>query len=195
MPKKKPTRSSKPAPKSASKPKSRSKPSKAGAGARGAFKPSRRPKPSRVGSSQRPIPKRGPKLPLAPPPPLGPDTIRPFALAAVEAAYEKKAENATLLDVRRISSYADYVLLLSAESERQLDAIARAIEEKVRSVGGRLRSLESAGESNWLLMDFGDLVVHIFFRDARSFYDLEGLWSDAPRVQLGAIGVSGAAAR
>jgi ribosome-associated protein len=153
-------------------------------GAKPKHRPGQRPKPARGTRSQRPLPKRGAKLPLAPPPPLGPDTIRPLALAAVEAAYEKKAENATLLDVRRISSYADYVLLLSAESERQLDAVARAIEEKVRAAGGRLRSLESAGESNWLLMDFGDLVVHIFFRDARSFYDLEGLWSDAPRVPL-----------
>jgi ribosome-associated protein len=116
--------------------------------------------------------------------PLGPDTTRPIALAAVEAALDKKAEQPVLLDVRRVSSYADYVLLLSTESERQVEAVSRAIEQRLSGSGGKLRGIESAGESNWLLMDFGDLVVHIFFRDARSFYDLEGLWSDAPRVPI-----------
>ena len=117
------------------------------------------------------------------------DTVRPHALDAVTAALDKKAEDPVLLDVREISSYADYVLLLSAESERQVDAIARGIEDKLRLRGLRLRSLEAAGESNWLLMDFGDLVIHLFYRDARGFYDLEGLWADAPRVSLTALGV------
>ncbi len=160
------------------------------------FKPkppkSRSAGPSRGGGkrpTRRAPPARGPKpkthaKPLAPVAPRGPDRARPLALAAVEGALDKKAEQPVLLDVRRVSSYADYVLLLSADNERQLEAVARGVEERVKAHGGRLRSLESAGESNWLLMDFGDLVVHIFFRDARHFYDLEGLWSDAPRVPL-----------
>lgn len=145
---------------------------------------------SRSGPGQRPGRRPPPRKPApspAPLAPLGPDTARPLALAAVEGALDKKAENPILLDVRRISSYADYVLLLSADNERQLDAVARGVEERVKAQGGRLRSLESAGEFNWLLMDFGDLVVHIFFNDARHFYDLEGLWSDAPRIPLGPL--------
>ncbi len=106
-----------------------------------------------------------------------------MALAAIEAALDKKAERPILLDVRELSSYADYVLVLSGDSERQLDAISRAIEERLRAMGKRARGIEAgAGESSWILMDFGDLVVHIFLREARDFYDLEGLWHDAPRV-------------
>jgi ribosome-associated protein len=114
-----------------------------------------------------------------------PDEIRPLALAAVEAALDKKAERPTLLDIRELSSYADYVLVLSGDSERQLDAITRSIEDRLRALGKRARGIEAgAGESSWILMDFGDFVVHVFLREARDFYDLEGLWHDAPRVPL-----------
>jgi ribosome-associated protein len=112
------------------------------------------------------------------------DDARPFAILAATAALDKKALDPILLDLRGKSDYADYLLVLSAESERQVDAIARAIEERLAAAGLRRRSIEAAGESSWLLMDFGDLVVHAFFRDARGFYDLEGLWADAPRVPL-----------
>jgi ribosome-associated protein len=112
------------------------------------------------------------------------DDTRPFAILAAGAALEKKALDPLLLDLRGKSDYTDYLLLLSAESARQVDAIARAVEERLATSGLRRRSLEAAGESHWLLMDFGDLVVHVFFRDARSFYDLEGLWADAKRVPL-----------
>jgi ribosome-associated protein len=114
----------------------------------------------------------------------GPDEVRPLALEAVAAALEKKAERPTLLDVRQLSSYADYVLLLSGESERQLDAVVRAIEERLRTHGKRPRGVEAAGETGWILLDFGDLVVHVFLPETRDFYDLEGLWADAPRVSL-----------
>jgi ribosome-associated protein len=120
-----------------------------------------------------------------------PDEIRPLAMAAIEAALDKKAERPTLLDVRRLSSYADYVLVLSGDSERQLSAISRAIQDKLRALGKRARGIEAgAGESSWLLMDFGDLVIHVFLREARDFYDLEGLWADAPRVPVGSVGTS-----
>lgn len=100
------------------------------------------------------------------------------------AALDKKAVDPVLLDLRGKSDYADYLLVLSAESERQVDAIARAVEERLAAAGLRRRSVEAAGESSWLLMDFGDLVVHVFYRGARGFYDLEGLWADAERVPL-----------
>jgi ribosome-associated protein len=114
-----------------------------------------------------------------------PDDVRPLALEAIAAALDKKAERPTLLDVRRLSSYADYVLVVSGDNERQLEAIARGIEERLRARGKRARGVEAAAsESSWILMDFGDLVIHIFLREARDFYDLEGLWADAPRVPV-----------
>ena len=113
------------------------------------------------------------------------DPSRPRALQAVWAALEKKAENPTVLDVRGISSYADYVVLLSAESARQIEAIGQSIEDRLRKEDGvRPIGVEGAGESGWMLIDFGDVVIHIFYRDARHFYDLEGLWADAPRVTV-----------
>ena len=100
---------------------------------------------------------------------------------------DKKALDPVLLDLRGKSDYADYLLVVSAESQRQVNATAQAIEERLAAAGLRKRSIEAAGESHWLLMDFGDLVVHVFFRDARAFYDLEGLWADAKRVALPAV--------
>jgi ribosome-associated protein len=147
----------------------------------------RKPSPDR-----KPIPrlKPRPKPPVARPSPVrappqnAADDVRPLALEAIAAALEKKAERPTLLDVRELSSYADYVLLLSGDSERQLDAIARTIEGRLRAMGKRPRGIEAAGETSWMLLDYGDLVIHIFFPESRAFYDLEGLWADAPRVPL-----------
>jgi ribosome-associated protein len=119
-----------------------------------------------------------------PRPPQAIDDTRPLAILAAEAALDKKGLDPVLLDLRGKSDYTDYLLVLSAESERQVDAIARAIEERLSAAGRRRHSVEAAGESSWLLMDFGDLVVHVFFRGARSLYDLEGLWADAERVPL-----------
>ena len=138
------------------------------------------PKSAHAKSAKPPVIRRSPTRPFDQ---TAPDEIRPLALAAIEAALDKKAERPTLLDVRQLSSYADYVLVLSGDSERQLDAITRSIEDRLRALGKRVRGIEAgAGESSWILMDFGDLVIHVFLREARDFYDLEGLWHDAPRV-------------
>src|SRR5215470_5346469 len=91
--------------------------------------------------------------------PLGPDTIRPLALAAVAAARDKKGERPVVLDIRGISSYADYLLLVSAESERQVQSIAEAIEERLEALGAKVYGIEQPGESGWMLVDLGDLVV------------------------------------
>jgi ribosome-associated protein len=117
-------------------------------------------------------------------PPPAKDETQDLAVEAASAALEKKALEPILLDLRGKSDYADYLLLLGAESERQVDAIARAVEERLHARGLRRRGIEAAGASHWLLMDFGNLIVHVFFREARAFYDLEGLWADAPRVAL-----------
>lgn len=116
--------------------------------------------------------------------PPAPDSSRPLALLAVEAGLEKKAERPLVLDVRGLSSYADYVVLLSADNRRQIDAVATEVEARLGKAGARALGTEGNGDTGWMLLDFGDVVVHLFSPEARDFYDLEGLWSDAPRVRL-----------
>jgi len=149
-------------------------------------------KAARASSSSKTKPRKAPKKAgktsttprAAPSASLGPDTTRPLALAAVAAARDKKGERPVLLDVRGISSYADYLLLVSADNERQVQAIADAIEERLKALGTRVLGIEQPGESGWMLVDLGDLVVHLFFRGSREAYNFEGLWVDAPRVPL-----------
>ncbi len=114
---------------------------------------------------------------------VGPDTGRLAALMAVEAGLEKKAERPALLDVRGISSYADYVVVMSADNRRQIEAVALEIEHRLRSAGIRPMGSEGNGDTGWLLIDFADVVIHVFTPEARDFYDIEGLWADAPRVK------------
>jgi ribosome-associated protein len=112
------------------------------------------------------------------------DSGRLAALLAVEAGLEKKSERPMLLDVRGISSYADYVVVMSADNKRQIDAVAQEIEQRLRKAGVRLLGSEGNGDTGWLLLDFADVVVHVFTPEARGFYDIEGLWADAPRVKI-----------
>ena len=94
---------------------------------------------------------------------------------------EKKAEDVTVLDIRAQHSYADFIVLMSAGSEPQLSAIADHVEMSLKKLGRRPMSVEGLRGGQWVLMDYGDVVLHIFLTDARSFYDLEGLWADAQR--------------
>ena len=114
---------------------------------------------------------------------LGPDTGRLAAVMAVEAGLEKKAERPVLLDVRGISSYADYVVVMTADNRRQIEAVALEIEHRLHGAGIRALGTEGNGDTGWMLIDFADLVVHLFTPEARDFYDIEGLWADAPRVK------------
>jgi ribosome-associated protein len=105
------------------------------------------------------------------------------AMRAVNASLEKKALEPVLLDVRDLASYTDYILIVSGRSDRQVDAIAQGIVEALKE---RLRPLSREGtrDGQWTLLDFGDVVVHVFYHAMRDYYDLESLWSDAPRVKL-----------
>ena len=106
------------------------------------------------------------------------------AMRALEIALEKKALEPVLLDVRQLCSFTNYQLLLSGRSERQVDAIAEAIEIALKSEGQRVLGAEGARGGSWSLLDYGDFVVHVFLHAAREHYDLEGLWSDAARVPI-----------
>ena len=111
-------------------------------------------------------------------------TPRKLALAAADAALTKKALQITILDVRGKVDYADYLVLASGQSDRHVQAIAAAVEERMRKAQARSRGIEGLGHAQWVLMDFGDIVVHVFQRPVRSIYDLEGLWLDAERIPV-----------
>ena len=106
------------------------------------------------------------------------------SLLCLRAAIEKKAQDPVLLELKGITSITDYFLLCSGKSDRQVQAIAQAIEEALKKRGIQPLGQEGMREGRWILMDYEDVVVHIFLEPVRKFYDLEGLWIDAPRVDL-----------
>jgi ribosome-associated protein len=106
------------------------------------------------------------------------------SLLCVKAAVEKKAFDLVLLEMKKVTSFTDYFLLCSGKSDRQVQAIAQGIEEELEKEGIRPLGQEGKTEGRWILMDYADVVVHIFLEPTRGFYDLEGLWIDAPRVEL-----------
>ena len=93
---------------------------------------------------------------------------------------EKKATDILALDISEISTLADYFILASAENSRQLDALEDAVEEGVRLEVNK----EGESSSGWILMDYRDVVVHLFTKEQREFYDLEKIWSDAKRMEI-----------
>lgn len=111
------------------------------------------------------------------------DPIRNRVRVAVAAALDKKASDVTVLSVGELTSIADYFILTSASNERQSTAIADSIEEHLREeLQVRPLLVEGATPGRWVLLDYGDFIVHIFTDDTRRFYGLERLWGDAPNV-------------
>jgi ribosome-associated protein len=123
-------------------------------------------------------------LAAAPPPREAPDGARPTAVAIAKAGLDKKAEDVTVLDVRGLTSYADYFVVMTADSDRQASAIADHVEETMKKAGVSKVSVEGYETGRWILVDYGDVVAHVMNRESRGFYDLEGLWADAPRFQV-----------
>jgi ribosome-associated protein len=112
------------------------------------------------------------------------DDARELAITIAVSALEKKAVGLEILDVAGRVDYADFLVLMSGRSDRQVSALAQAIEEAVKKKGKRPLSVEGMPHASWVLMDFGDVVVHVFQEDARNLYDLEGLWMDARRLPV-----------
>lgn len=102
----------------------------------------------------------------------------------VSAADSKRAEDIVALDVQNVSLLADYFVIMQGSSERQVKAITEAIVEKVHEAGEDVKSVEGKDGANWILLDLGDVIVHVFKEETRQFYNLEKLWSDAPLVDL-----------
>jgi ribosome-associated protein len=105
------------------------------------------------------------------------------ALMAARAALEKKADAVVVLDLRGVSGYTDFLVIGSGGSDRQLEAIADGVEKELTASGHRVIGSEGQRGGRWVLLDFGDVVVHVFHADERAHYDLEGLWADAPRLE------------
>ena len=115
------------------------------------------------------------------------DRARVVALAVAEVGLENKALNVEIIDVRGKVDYSDYVVVMSGRSDRQVNALGRHIEEELKAKhSARCLGVEGMPSGTWLLMDFGDVVVHIFHEDTRGYYDLETLWIDAARVTTSA---------
>ena len=105
-----------------------------------------------------------------------------YARAAVAAAADKQAADIVLLDVRDLANFADFFVICTAESPPQFAAIANDTERTLWSMGLRRHHREGENDSGWVLIDFGDVILHVFTPDRRAHYDLESAWSAAPRL-------------
>lgn len=106
---------------------------------------------------------------------------------AVNAADDKKAHDLVALDISGIAAFANYFLLCTGDSARQMQAIADEIEKRLKASGIRPSHIEGYRNSEWILMDYLDLVVHIFSKTARAYYDLERLWRDGKKLDVEAL--------
>lgn len=110
-------------------------------------------------------------------------TIKERAVQAAKTASDKKAEDIIILQLSDLTAFADYFVICSGENPVQIRTIAEAIEQDFKKNAGIMpMGIEGLANSQWVLMDYGDIIIHIFNKESRSFYELEKLWMDAPRV-------------
>jgi ribosome-associated protein len=119
------------------------------------------------------------------------EKARETALQIAAAALEKKALHVEILDVRGKVDYTDFVVIMSGRSDRQVNAIASGVRDIMKLEHDEIcNGLEGLPQGHWVLMDYGDVVVHVFHQDTRGYYDLEALWIDATRVEFDDTAVS-----
>jgi len=107
-----------------------------------------------------------------------------LARFAALAALDKKAEDLVVLDVRGLSSFTDFFVIMSGRSTRHVQGLAQAVDAVLRHKNVKDGNTEGLNEGHWVLLDYNDVIVHIFYSEDRSFYNIEGLWHDAPRVEI-----------
>jgi len=105
-----------------------------------------------------------------------------LAKAAVDVASDKKASDIMLLDIREVTTIADYFVICRGNNPRQIQAIADAVDEELGKQGANVLHREGVAETGWVLLDFGDVIVHIFGAKEREYYRLERLWNEAKTV-------------
>lgn len=110
-------------------------------------------------------------------------TPRERALECARLALDKKALDVKILEIGRLSSIADYLVLASGRSDRQAQAIADSVKKGLKKYGKAL-DIEGLKEGNWIVIDYGDVLVHIFQEEVRHYYNLDGLWSAAPQEEI-----------
>jgi ribosome-associated protein len=103
---------------------------------------------------------------------------------AVEALRDKKAEEITVIDIREVSSIADYFIIANGTNQNQLTAMQDAVDETLYTAGLRVKQVEGNSHSTWILMDYQDIIVHLFSKEDRLFYDLERIWRDGKIVEI-----------
>ncbi|NLY79781.1 MAG: ribosome silencing factor [Lysinibacillus sp.] len=101
-----------------------------------------------------------------------------------KALDDKRAEDIVVLNMQNISLLADYFIICHGNSDRQIQAIAREVQEKASEHGVEIKRVEGFDSARWILIDLGDIVVHVFNKDERLFYNLERLWGDAPQLEV-----------
>lgn len=106
------------------------------------------------------------------------------ALLCAQAVIDKKAENVKILDLSELSGFTDYFVICNGASDRQVQTIGQAVGDAMDVQGYELLSAEGLQEGRWVLMDFGDVIVHVFLDALRDYYDLENLWKDAPKIGI-----------
>lgn len=121
--------------------------------------------------------------PVAAPPPAT-EVLDDRIMTALRAASEKKAIDTVVLDLREIASFTDFFVIVSGSNERQVQAISDAVSETLKKNGSAAARVEGYKTAEWILLDYGDFVVHVFDEKARKFYDLERLWRESKRVAL-----------
>ena len=116
--------------------------------------------------------------------PSSPAELDERLTTALAAAADKKAINIVVLDLREIASFTDYFVIASGANERQVQAIADEVVETLKKAGSAVSRMEGYKTAEWILLDYGDFVVHVFDAKARKFYDLERMWRESKRVDL-----------
>ncbi|MGM7702074.1 ribosome silencing factor [Pseudalkalibacillus sp. Hm43] len=114
-------------------------------------------------------------------------TANELVQLSVKAADDKRAEDIVVLDVQGISLVADYFMICHGNSEKQVEAIARELKDQAQESGFDVKRLEGLDQSRWVLIDLGDVIVHVFHREDRSYYNLEKLWGDAPTLNVASM--------
>lgn len=125
-----------------------------------------------------------PSVRSKPQPAAAVESLDDRVMAALNAGGEKKAIDPVVLDLREIASFTDYFVIFSGANERQVQAISDEIHESLKKAGSPAARVEGYKNAEWILLDYGDFVVHVFEQKARKFYDLERLWRESKRVEL-----------
>ena len=111
------------------------------------------------------------------------ETVKKMAGIAIQALEDKKAEEIRVIDISQVSVLADYFIIANGTNLSQIQALADEVEEKLGRAGYPLKQIEGYDHANWVLLDFGDIIIHIFDKENRLFYDLERIWRDGKTIE------------